>query len=751
MASDISNAVTSANYYSPKQASIKETKLIDVTGGAAGDASGGMALARSLGVLGDAALAETESFDKRGKAIDAAVVEKVISRQTDEDMRKLAGVDMLQTYTDFDRSDSPYARVLVEKMRGQYLSAQSKSAYGELIASEGYAKTADEETARYNKFTADNFAKMSEVTSDPEAFKTGFYESHLTDQLSINTEYRKNKAKEMLTVAKGNVQLELNSLAENGMNMSPDEFKEKMQTIFSSSTLAGVPLEDRIAMAAQFAETHFGNNGRPGMIDGLSDAVIGTTRTGQPITFGMSLNTENLRKKAEVRDSYLHEGTYRKTVETLGGSKTTAQAWASYDALAPSMKREVAGAMDGIISAIEKRNKAELVKTNKAFVSKNTLEAKSSILKDQYVRSLAGDKIDSNRNPVAHSLGSLPKFTDYSVDAEGNFTPKAGTFTREDVAAFADNEIQYIMGSDISPDDKASKVLDLLSVGFMSDYSQTYKMQIDKALSRISPSNVSNGQVEMNDGTQQALNMYKQDPVRFRNLFGKDTSAIVDTIVDLETTEGSTQGAITAYGQVREKLDNPVIRNDFEKDVTNALTSAGSFKYFKGLNGDNHTVDVNASANATLSSQLQTQAVYEMANGYTKEEAVQRAAEKVRQSNFIYKDTAIPKSLTLAGSPQATLFVLDDIKNAANDLGVADAALSFEWNADRQLLAVRGGSYYKTFTKEELMGRISAQHKKMEDSSTAAANTGLTLKDVEAGRQPTDNGVEDILNTTSGD
>ncbi len=741
--SNVKTAVGSEKQFSPQPRALYQKNLQGLSGNIRVDVDASTKsqdLARSLGVLGDTLEADFISKEKNKKKIGIAEAERIISSQSEEDMMKLSVIELLNNHSEHSIADNPYAITTIEKMRGKYFGARAKTEYDVWRKDQPPVKEASEEVARYTKYVQDTYGEVSGVATDQEAFQKGFYDNFIPDQKEKADGFLKEKATEMDIIRQGSTLASLSETAERGNIDSKEDIAKKLNETFGASNLAGASSGERVKYMDEFLDNFVMVTGDYEKAKYLAENVIlGTDLTGNPIKASGVIPLSSYFRKAEVRTGQLNRERFYKTLKDLE-TKPIAEIYAmsaDWEKNDPHWFQVMAPHLKGVIDARERaEQKAKMDKANSQVDSHVKGLAQQS-LNYQYEGYLAGSTHAFDGNAVASSFSFLPKIPYQKYDKDGLVEEKEYSFDRAEVFQFVNQKTVEIAQSDMSPEAKNEAFLKLYNWPPADQVKGAYKMAVDTALDNLNTDRLqtnAKGAI-LSDQALSAIDMYKTNPEMFTGIFGQDTATKVATLATLSQGAGSLEGGVASYASANDKRKDPVRLQEAKTKLASYISTESTLKGFTSLTGE--SVELKLAGNASLHKQVEEQAInYVLAENLAPKTAVEKSLENVRKSNYVYRDTSVPKSIfngihveNKAARGQQTLnWFVEDFKQ---ETGVEDAYISTEYDSIREIFIIRGGGTFKSHTVNDITWQGNEMlRQEYEQGKAQSGSRNVTLEDI---------------------
>ncbi|SHJ82683.1 hypothetical protein [Propionispora hippei] len=698
MASNVASALGTQRQFSAMPQNTYEQRLtslpahVGVTAPASND---GVLLARSLGVLGDSLMALGVAKEKDREKVDTAATERLLKGVSEEDLKKLKAIDLLNTYGHFELADSPYAINLIEKWRGKYFGSKTLAEYSELVAQEGRAKTSEEEAARFSKFYNEKLPEYLKETSHEQAFREGFFDNFHVDLLSQVKAQIADYSKDLRAVRDGTIQADFGQLAQNSLNLTSEELTAKAQELFRGAAVTKMTREERMALAKTFLNNVAVFSASPDKVKALSSIELFTGDDGNPVLLGSKVDNSEAIQNAIISARRMNdEYVFKKRIEMQKLKPDEILPWMQelkkndpemYHILAPESEQVYHNAV--VLQKQEEARKA------KALAKQAAMNQKRYIWRAQFNAHMNNQATDG-RYPVAQSLSGLPDA--YFVDENGN-TVKSPWTPEEAYDLFKENMMELYM-KDISPQEKAKTAMQVLRFGPGESYVKALKGQIQGALDTASTHTIVQ---DMDVGSvRSALEMYEADSGTFGRIFGPEITASIQTIRSLRDLGKSTDDALTIFVQGREALKDPTLKEQYETNYKNRKPSSVDITDMSGS-----TASVPITEDSILNSHIHTMALYLQGAGYPIETAMEIASGKAKENYWAYNNHVFPKAwfsgLNVDDKAATASAFMDNQRQALASYSGVDASHIFAiYNPYTDRIEIKGNGVSATYDRE---------------------------------------------------
>lgn len=603
---------------------------------ASSSASSGVALARSLGVLGDALENFAVNEEKNKEKVGTAVAERIIKGTSQEDLAKLHAIDILNNSGNTDLKDNPYAVALIEKWRGKYFASKTLTEYGEMVAEKNREKTMDGEAQRFAKFYAEKLPDLVKNTTNQQAFREGFYDNFHVDMLNQIKGQVEESTKERKAIRNGELEAQVGQLAQASLNMTPDDLKAKAQEILRSAAITNMKPDERIALGKSMLNLVASFSYSPDKVKALSDLELYVGDDGNPVKFGDKIdNSEAIQLAINGARRMNSEAVFKKRNEMQNLKPEQFQPWLNkLKEDDPNMWRILSPDADSAYNhavAEEKRAKAQQAKLAAKSAARNQ---KNLIYEAQFNAYMRNSNTDG-RYPVARSLSDLPKAT--YVDENGNTV--TDSHNKEDVYEFLKGKMMMLYGSNLPANEKAAQALRMLNWGPGSWYAEAIKGQVQGSLDTADANTMAND--EGLGSVRMALEMMDANSGNFSHLFGADVTSQIQAIRAMRDLGKDTSGAIDIFVKGREALKDPTLKSLYKSNYDTSLRSSPNMT-IRGMDGDYTSLGIEG--DPLLATQIHTTSMYLQGGGYNSDMALDMAKTKAAENYWGYNGHAFPKA-----------------------------------------------------------------------------------------------------------
>lgn len=678
----------------------------------AAPSSHGSDLASALGVAGGVVQQVVQDQEKRTEKLGIDAAEKIVAGRTDEDMHKLSAIEMIGNYTpDKELQDNPYAQVMIEKMRGSYLSAQAHDEYSAWKSQQPPVKTASEEISRYNDFMEKKRAGVLSTTTNPEAFNKGYNEKSIPNQLAVASQQRTEQALEMRAIQKGTIQASIGQLVQKSDQLGDEDFSKGLNGIFADARITWMTIPERVAFAQETLKGLAITSGDFTRIDKIAKEVtIGTDMSGKAIMLGDVTDVTSYKQMAEQRTAQLYGENVQKSIKELQGLSVADQnAW--FGQQTPEWRNVMTPYRDNMVKFREALEHKGAVREAKARAYASVMNMATSALDTQIEAWMHDSLHDGAGRVVASSKGALPDLEANDVDDSGNPTKKKVVWSDDILNATVDAQLKKIQGrGDLSDDEKSAQVMKLLQYPPFEAYRGTVKNAFTSALDNTTVAQMKtgeNGKVNASPQLLQALAMSRVNPAQFRAIFGEDAANKAGVIQQLsEGTQGDYSQGLATYALGKENMKNKEFVHIQNLAIKDSLTYS-NMSGFSDLEGNLINADMALGTNNGAMSVVEKQAQMMAYANKTPVDAVNAAKANAIKTYKVYDHTLIPENLFGGINSAQRLAVgkttLDDLKGTfITESGVDPAFVTVQYMPESQSMVFSGGGKYKAYTANDI-------------------------------------------------
>lgn len=698
-------------------------------------------------VLGVASSVVSQSFqdqEKRAEKLGIDAAEKIVAGQTDEDLRKLSGIEMLGNYTqDAELQDNPYALVTIEKMRGSYFASQGHDEYSAWKSQQPPVKTASEEISRYNGFMAQRREAVLGTTTNPEAFDRGFNEKSIPNQLAVASQQRSEQALELRAIQKGTIQAAIGQLVQKSDQLGREDFSKGLNGIFADARITWMSIPDRVAFANETLKGIATSTGDFTRIDEIAkDVVIGTDPQGEPIKLGDVTDVSSYKQVAEQRTSQLFGENVQKSLKDLQGMSVADQNnwYRNLQATNTEWFNVMSPYRDNMIKYREGLDKQNAIREAKGRASASVMVMATSALDSQLEAWMHDSLHDGAGRVVASSKGALPDLEANDVDDLGNPVKKKVVWSDDILNANVDKHLKMIQGrTDLTDEQKSAQVMKVLQYPPFGAYRETVKNAFTSALDNATVANLKTtaaGKVSASPQLLQTLAMARVNPAQFRTVFGEDASNKASVIQQLaEGSNGDYAQGLSIYALGKENMKNPEFKRTQDLAIQTNLANT-SMSGFIDLEGNLLSVDRALGANDGAMAVIEKQAQMMAYANKTPEAAVKAAKANAIKTYKVYDNTLVPEDLFSGINSSQRMTVgkttLDDLKGMfITSSGVDPTFISVQYMPESQSVVFTGGGQYKSYNANDIAYYGNELLKKDPGVSTNNTDFNKVLQDRE--------------------
>lgn len=748
MPTQTANALGVQRNFSPDPKAIYQKQLVGTPASVGnGAASAGMQLAQSLGILGNALQNEAVAYEGRREKLGIAAAEEIVKGQTPENLHKLSAIEMLQNYGHFDVSDNPYAISMIEKMRGKYFGAKIKDEYTAYRSERQLPKTPDEELNQYTQFVQQRFTGLQGVSSDLTAFRKGFFDNDLANQLDVAHTRQKELEVERKAIVKGSTRAAFGEVNGKAMGMPVETVIKAYNEIFADARLTGSTIPERMEIAKGALKEYAMQTGNAGKIDEIAKGVIiGVDREGKSVSLASVLDTFDFKNIASQRQTHMYDERIQEAISRLSkGTKEDANAqyklWQQSD---PTFFNSMLPYRDNIFQAQLKREEKDKIRLLNDNTKSHLTNASFAILDQQFKAATGGMTHDASGRRVATSPGDLPKikYTHYNVD--GSTVEKEKSIDDEHVTAYIDYQLgQLKANTNMTPEQRGAAVVTLLASPIAEKYAKTVKMQMETALDTLTVDKLGkaeNGTAKLTGILEDTFSWYRTNPEAFFRIFGEQASSKLEAIQTLAQATGDIREAVGLYAQGREQSKDKEFVRQTRQNVLREISSQ-TLDGFQDLAGNSEMINTALAGNRSIMARVEALAESLVYTGMSTKQALASAKEAARKTHRVWRDTAFPLSafngINSEDRGRIGAQVLDYyLKKFVADTGVAERHVISTFDTDRGAFRLTGGGAFVTYNLNDIA--YSGNYILSQQSESPSTPSPLTLEELERLREKPD-------------
>ena len=524
-----------------------------------------------------------------------------------------------------------------------------------------------------------------------------------------------------------------------------DPLLASVNKVFADTRLAGVSIPDRITWARDFLKDFAMQTGDYTKLDDMAKNItLGVDSTGKPVKIGDVTDLADYKKLAEQRRLHMFGEDVQKSLETLQGmSKEQANAqFEDWRQNKPEWYNTILPFRDNIYEAkIKEEQKAKIAAANQAAKAYGQRMA-LGILENQFKAFNAGNTKDASDNVVASDYSALPKFEYTTQDAAGNLVSKKYEWTQEQVSNYVDYKLKQIKSDpNATPEQISAATVKLLSWPPAKQYADTVKMQLNNAIDTLTPDRLQTdgkGNAVLSKQVDDAFMLHRSDPEAFLHVFGEEAARKVEALDILSQASGGDvkQGA-AAYANARDNIKNdPEGWRKIKGDVQ-AKLAATKMDGFLGIDGTPETIDTTLPVNEAVFNRVRSLTEYLVAGGMSIDTATQYAIQKAKDTNYVYGNTAMPRTIfngiNTDNKAAVGKQVLDYYRaQYAQDAGIKPEDVLFQYDPDRQALRVYGGQHWQ---QPYTLNDIAYSGNVLLNGSAQPQGHNITLGDVQQAKK----------------
>ena len=609
----------------------KNIKNISVNNGLVNTGAGAR-LHQALMGLGGALMNYAVGEEDRKRA-DVVRVNRIISSMSDEDMKTLKGMDLLNKYGEHQLADNPYAVAAIEQARGKYFSDKFNQQYSILQAQEP-VKTEAEERERYmsekRKFLADNEGASYNL----EGFYNGFWASNLQDVSNISNQKTAEISKELKGIRDGEVAASFDKLAYDysiADTQDPDALFERTQELINSArVMQYYGRTERAQIVKTFVNQMAQQTGSLDLVKKLGNLVIDTNDNGTSVLLKDATAMDDSRNIAD-QVQLAKPNQYTLDIELkLANCKS---------------KDEVEKLRSGLPKETQNRMTA--------MFSKRILEIDDyDRRKREAAEAAAAKQIQSRQGNTQGKYA----FTRWMGGHDGSYT------SADNAYAVATQALQ-----NMTPGDTYTFAKILLwpsNTRMQNEYKGYFKQGLlDRSPSEMedvnNPQSITNG-----------LALWNYNPAVFAETFGNDLAESMQTIQALIDYKGSQSAGFQLYCQGRDNMARDSEVKNIAETYANDLVSSSTIA-LQNASDPNQTIDINM--NDDVWNNVTTKALtYARAAGLSEEAAAYQVSETLKNNYVEYDGHPIPR-VVFAKKTDST----NGIDAASDQLGAATKYMNY--------------------------------------------------------------------------
>jgi len=680
------------------------------------DSGGGSQLAQALGV-GASALADSlQKQEARNEKVGVYEAEQIINGKTPDDIAKLNAIDMIGTHNpDAQLQDNPYAIATIEKMRGQFLAANSNDEYNTWRATQPKVKTAQEELTRDNDFMNTRHSDLTATSTNVNAFNVGFNEKQPAQELMVASQQRTEHATELKAIQKGATQGSLASLVSTATSLEPTDFTTQMQGIMDKARISWMSPADRVELLQQSAIDIAKGSGEARYLDALGDVQVGTNDTGDAIHAKDVIDMNPIKQMAAQRTANIFGERVQSDLEKLQKMNHAQQNeyFANLQATDPQQYESMLKYRHSAYTYYDEQQKIKAKAALKAQANSAAQSQMASNIRQQIEAWKSNNLKDAGGRVVASSPGGLPPITISEMDENGNLVTKKLAYDSATLNNAASSELSAIQGrDDLTDDEKGVQALHLLSFPPFTDFRKAVENQFTTAIDGVTVKQLETdpqGWVDVNGQTLSTLKMYRVDPDGFQKAFGEQLTlktAMIQALAD--GSGGDYARGLSMYAQGRANLQDPKFVSATNTAITKELTDNPP-SGFNDLNGNSGDLGDFASNNRYAAKLMEDQMLVLMASGQSMDAARSNAIDALSKTHSVYETTLIPNNMfndiptsnddKASVGKQVLDYYLDDFLKSS---GMARESVTIEYDPRSKAITFGGPNQFKSYNMNDI-------------------------------------------------
>lgn len=583
MASIVSNAVGTQRQFTKQPESTYQSRLVGVRDSSF--ALTGERRRQLVNALSDFSAAVTTYYKDKDKRqqIYAQRAEDLINCQTDEDWMTLSAIDIANKAGDFSRHlvDNPYFIALAEKARGNYFKNKANTEYQKMVTeSGGYLNSAYEENKRYEKFMYDYYRNTVGYSSNNVAFSRGYFQDFQKDRQTNWEAAQVQSSQREKTIALATVTTDMdNAIQDLIVSNNPDAVEPLLTPLLNTTTMINLEPAEQIKMVNSLVERLSNAGVPPEIVERVLDMDM------PPMTARGYLDPVKIREVVPGSVYFHNNDVSNRQNGTLETAENMA-AWAQMDD-------------EQMLDWWYKQNDREKYRYRVPFWREwgRKRDAKQGLIAKQALQNSTRIAGEAMRAMCAQYFARIEnrdsevptRLSDWKYEFYNGQVYTSDRIPDEKIKEYFQEYIasEILQDNKATPEEKATRVLNLLSYPALKQFASGYTANITNALATISPQK-QKGDVDY-DTIDIALNMVKSNPGLSKHLMGSDTYGSIQAISAMSKTLGSTQSAIDAYTRVR-NMDS-----DTRTALLNDIKSYESSNGITMINAEGDSVDINYS------------------------------------------------------------------------------------------------------------------------------------------------------------
>lgn len=507
----------------------------------------GERLYRALTGLGDSLMRYAVGEEDRARA-DVVRVNKIVNSMSDEDMKTLKGMDLINKYGEYQLRDNPYAVAAIEQARGKYFSEKFNQQYS-ILQAQTPVKTEQEERQRYME-EKQKFLKENEGASyNLEGFYNGFWASNLQDVSNITNQKTAEISKSLRAISYGQITADLDTLVYDYSvddKQDPEAFIQAAQAKFKEARIDAMQDDAKVKLGHDFVLSVAKTTGSMDLVNKLGELVISTNDDGTPILLKDSVAFDDIREVAD-QTQLAKPNKYTLGIMTkMAKCETQEQLDAVYNALPKQDQNRFKSAYAKQSLAITE-GKQRAIRQTVSGQAQSLRQDENNLILDREYAKYVGNKMSA---PTLSSMGIKQDALDEWASAKF-----------QSIAQMPEGDAR----------DKA--VADLLYFPPNTTLRNSVGNMFMRALDTMSAEQM------MNDGSAQgvssAITLFDANPVTFRRNFGNDVANKVAALRAMQEGTGSLQTACTLFCKGRDAYADPDTRAVIDERVKALINDNG--------------------------------------------------------------------------------------------------------------------------------------------------------------------------------
>lgn len=617
--SETSNAVGTARQFTPQPASTYQRQLTTPNGGMgfikAARSTLGEDLANALGVVGDGLDTLRVEQDKRQKEIAEKIAPILYGRENHDTRLLMNGIAMVNKSGIGDLQDNPYALAVIDRLKGQEISAEIHKRYKAYTSQERLKGTLQEEIKSYDEFFEEHVQEFLDNTSvnNRYALDTGLYESRVVNTSKVAEEFVGEKAEEMSITRAESLFSYVDDRTRNKWAWSKEDiedFSTQVGNILTTTQERNPQRNQQIisTILKRVAQ----NTGSPELIESLKNATIyGDQRLGNLV------DVEQYKELADESNKTHFMQKTRDVYDKLSKITDVKALYASVDEMEDPEARNIAsGMLGGFVRQIEADKKAD-ARLQKTLQARATQYAQGQLNLQAQIEAIKDGR---------------------TADVFGNGIALTSQQLRD--AGFSDSDLQNVIYSELGntrwddPESMTRTKRLFFHPTFIQDASRAMSYFATAGLQSLSAANPQPSEMLL-----RCVEMYKADPSGFSALV-KDTTtqAGIMCVADM-----GIDTYLRAADQLKDSNKVAQLQSDLSGYVENGISTMSLPDLADGSSYTGFTYGEPNSAD--LRDRYSKYALVYRATNMSVAESISATNYKIASEYYSYRGCPIPKGV----------------------------------------------------------------------------------------------------------